>query len=142
MAEDGWREQALCATETFKELAWAAGAENDPSQVFFRVETDSEGKDFKGPKPKMYRLMEARFERLARATCSACPVREDCLFWTLEQEEFPHGIAGGLDARNREALMSSSAPVIEETTCVCGITLFGVKGYTPKACSANCRGKK
>lgn len=144
MAEDSWREQALCASPTFKELAWAAGAENDPSQVFFPVTCDSDGKEFSAKKgrPRQYTLMEARFERLARATCAACPVREECLFWTLENEEFSYGIAGGLDGPNRSALLSSSAPVVEETTCVCGITLFGARGSTPKVCSANCRGEK
>lgn len=144
MAEDSWREQALCASPTFKELAWAAGAENDPSQVFFPVTADSEGREFSSAKgrPRSYTLMEARFERLARATCSACPVRQECLFWTMENEEFAFGIAGGLDAENRDALLSADRPVIEQKQCICGITLFGAKGSTPNACSANCRGEK
>ena len=142
MANDAWRSDALCGTETFKALAWQAGAERDPALIFFPVECDSNGQEFKKGKPKFYRLMEARFERLARATCAACPVREDCLFWTMEQEVEPWGIAGGLDAENRKALLVADNPVIEQKTCTCGITIYGAKGSTPKACSANCKGKK
>lgn len=132
----------LCATETFKELAWAAGAENDPSQVFFPVECDSEGKPFstKKGRPKSYKLMEARFERLARGTCATCPVRLDCLLWTMETEQEPYGIAGGLDAANRIELLASDNPSITEKQCRCGITIYGVGATMPKACNPNCRG--
>lgn len=137
-------EDGLCATETFREIAELAGATRDPSEVFFPVEADSNGKPFsvKKGRPRHYTLMEARFERIARATCAECPVRIDCLYWTMEKEEYPWGIAGGLDATNRSALLSSESPVIEEKTCICGITIFGVPGTTPNACSANCRGEK
>lgn len=135
-------EDGLCASETFKAIAVQAGAERDPSQVFFPVEADSDGRPFSSKKgrPKFYSLMEARFERVARATCAECPVRLECLFWTMEQEQEPYGISGGLDPKNRKALLTN--PTIEETTCTCGITLFGVPGSTPEACSDNCRGVK
>ena len=134
-------EEGLCASETFREIAFLAGARNDPSEVFFEVTETDDGKPVtKAPRHKEYRQRSARFERIARATCAECPVRLECLYWTMEKEEFPYGISGGLDAENRTALLSN--PVIEERTCACGITLFGVPGTTPKSCSANCRGEK
>lgn len=138
-----WHEEALCASDTFRELAYLAGAHKDPSAVFFPVTEDDEGKPFPPDKhrDKRYLMREARFERLARATCSNCPVRLDCLFATMELESEPYGIAGGLDPVNRRALLEDENPRMHKRECSCGIVMYGAKGYVPSACSANCRGK-
>lgn len=45
----------------------------------------------------------------AKALCGACPLREACLETALEYGDFAqHGIAGGLTARERQALKSPS----------------------------------
>lgn len=144
MADDSWREEALCATETFKQLAWRAGAEKDPAQVFFPVTEDDEGKEFPQHvnRAHKYKLREARFERLARATCAECPVRLDCLFSTMELESNAYGIAGGLDAINREELLLQDNPRLHKRECACGIVMFGAKGFVPAKCSDTCKGKK
>jgi hypothetical protein len=142
--DDAWREEALCATPTFKELARLAGACKDPSEVFFPITEDDKGREFPQHKPrdKRYKMREARFERLARTTCAVCPVRLECLFSTMELEEAPYGIAGGMDPENRGALLDQESPRIHKRECVCGIVLYGAKGHVPSACSANCRGAK
>lgn len=138
-----WHEDALCATPTFKEIARNAGVRKDSAEIFFPVTEDDDGKPFPTNKPrhKRYDLMEARFERIARATCAECPVRIDCLLETLELEQFPYGIFGALDPENRTALLEEGGG-LHKRECTCGITIYGVKGHTPEHCSANCRGKK
>jgi hypothetical protein len=44
---------------------------------------------------------QAQVQR-AKAVCSGCPVREQCLAWALEA--LPHGIAGGLTETERQQL--------------------------------------
>jgi len=141
---DQWREEALCAGEAFKELARLAGSAKDPSEVFFPITEDDKGREFPQHKnrDKKYQLKEARFERLARATCAQCPVRLDCLFSTLELEHEAYGIAGGMDAVNRSALLDQDNPRIHKRECGCGTVMYGAKGFVPQACSANCRGAK
>lgn len=144
LTDTNWMEEALCATQSFKQSAFLAGAVKDPSQVFYSITEDDEGKPFRQDRPRhsRYRLREARFERLARATCAECPVRMDCLFYNLELEQEPHGIVGAFDAANRIELMKQDNPRIHKRECRCGIKLYGVKGSVPEACSATCRGEK
>jgi WhiB family redox-sensing transcriptional regulator len=40
----------------------------------------------------------------AKRVCLACPVMETCRQWALEQRE-PHGVWGGLSARERQAIL-------------------------------------
>lgn len=42
----------------------------------------------------------------AKAVCVGCPVRAACLAWALV--ELPHGVAGGLDERERAELRRTS----------------------------------
>jgi len=50
---------------------------------------------------------EAR-ERRAKAICAVCPVREPCLAVALDTRE-PHGIWGGLNETERQALLERRA---------------------------------
>lgn len=139
-----WREDASCATEEFKQAAFLAGAQKDPSQVFFPVTESDEGKEFPPNKHRhpRYKLREARFERLARATCAECPVRLDCLFSTMELESEAYGIAGGLDPVSRSELLIQDKPRMHTRECACGVRLFGAKGFVPEKCNPNCRGER
>jgi len=144
---DPWQDDAACATEAFRERAYLAGATRDPSQVFYPVLEDDEGNEIAPEKRHLkkyarYRLRESRFERLARETCAACPVRKECLFTNMTLENEAHGIVGGLDASNRIALLSDDNPRLEARECQCGITIHGAVGATPEFCSANCRGER
>lgn len=47
-------------------------------------------------------------ERRAKAICGGCPVRTPCLEFALEIRE-PHGIWGGLNEAERQALLATSA---------------------------------
>lgn len=49
-----------------------------------------------------------QLERPARAICSACPVRSDCLEWAMTVGE-KHGIWGGLNPAERKRLADSLA---------------------------------
>jgi WhiB family redox-sensing transcriptional regulator len=46
-------------------------------------------------------------EERAKAVCSSCPVRNQCLSFAMEHEE-PFGVWGGLNAEERRALKSAS----------------------------------
>lgn len=48
-------------------------------------------------------------DALAKDTCQICPVRQACLDWALETKE-PHGVWGGLDERERRALLRRGQP--------------------------------
>lgn len=136
-----WLASALCASEIFKEVAVLAGAQRDPSEIFFPVTETDDGKPVTDkPRHKTYRQRQARFERVARVTCAECPVRLECLFQAMELETEPYGIIGGLDAASRAALLDSDNPTILEGVCRCGVVIFGAKGAMPKVCSASCRG--
>jgi WhiB family redox-sensing transcriptional regulator len=50
---------------------------------------------------------EAR-ERRAKAICAVCPVRDPCLTVALDTRE-PHGIWGGLNETERQALLEPCA---------------------------------
>ena len=50
---------------------------------------------------------EAR-ERRAKAICAVCPVREPCLAVALDTRE-PHGIWGGMNEAERQALLEPRA---------------------------------
>jgi WhiB family redox-sensing transcriptional regulator len=50
----------------------------------------------------------ARRERLAKAICARCDVRENCLRWALAARE-PYGVWGGLSTEEREALLRQPA---------------------------------
>lgn len=141
MASDEWRDEALCATEAFKEAAKLAGVRSDPSEIFFPVTETDDGKPVTNkPRHKTYKQREGRFERIARQTCAECPVWKECLFTNMTLESEPYGIVGRLDAASRVALMESDNPAIIEGECRCGVKLFGAKGAMPKVCSGNCRG--
>jgi len=60
----------------------------------------------------------------------------------MEQEQEAHGIAGGLDAENRNALVDMAKPQMDKRVCGCGVVIHGAKGFTPNKCSATCRGEK
>lgn len=144
MASTAWRDGALCASEGFKKTAKLAGTVRDSSEVFFPVTEDDDGKQFLTGKQRenKYVLREARFERLARATCASCPVRVECLLETMELESHPYGISGGLDAENRMALLDDDNPKLHKRECKCGTIMYGVKGKIPEKCSAICKGDK
>jgi WhiB family redox-sensing transcriptional regulator len=47
-------------------------------------------------------------ERRAKAICATCPVRSPCLTFALDTRE-PHGIWGGLNEAERQALLERRA---------------------------------
>ena len=47
-------------------------------------------------------------ERRAKAICAVCPVREPCLTVALDTRE-PHGIWGGMNEAERQALLEPRA---------------------------------
>ena len=55
--------------------------------------------------PTHFERKEARVarERQAKAVCSMCPVRKECLNYALRIHE-PHGIWGGLNEAERRAI--------------------------------------
>lgn len=55
--------------------------------------------------PAQFERKEARAtrERKAKAVCSTCPVRKECLDYALRTHE-PHGIWGGLNELERRPL--------------------------------------
>ena len=67
---------------------FAACRDIDP-EVFFPFPGDTDGQD------------------AARAICSGCPVRSDCLNWALATGR-DHGVWGGLTEDERRALRRSS----------------------------------
>jgi WhiB family redox-sensing transcriptional regulator len=57
--------------------------------------------------PEIFFATRARAERRAKAICSRCPVRVECLAFALESKvEF--GVWGGLNGRERRALTRQS----------------------------------
>ncbi len=42
----------------------------------------------------------------AKAICTGCPVRRECLEWALDTEQ-PHGVWGGLDEHERHRLRTA-----------------------------------
>jgi hypothetical protein len=137
-----WRDRAACATAEFKEKARLAGVRRDSAEVFFPITEDDRGRQFpKKAKERKYTIKEQRFERVARSACSECPVRVECLLETMELENEPYGIAGGLDAENRAALLDGDGK-LHKRECQCGTVIYGVKGLTPDRCSKSCNGKR
>ncbi|WP_217142966.1 WhiB family transcriptional regulator [Streptomyces sp. AC627_RSS907] len=62
--------------------AWAACRTTDPDELF----------------------VEGAAQNRAKAVCSNCPVRTECLAHALDQE-IEHGIWGGMTARERRSLL-------------------------------------
>lgn len=143
MAKDAWREQALCATETFKEAARNAGATRDSSQVFFPIDSHDDGRPFTPGAHKAAKWIQrsARYEQLARRACSACPVRTECLFYGMEHETESYGIFGGMTAEARMDLLDDPNAKVAKKKCVCGTTIYATAATMPDYCSLNCNRK-
>lgn len=60
--------------------------------------------------PPTFEPKEARREReaKAKAICSGCPVRVECLEWSIAIQE-PHGVWGGLSETERRRVISARA---------------------------------
>ena len=85
---EGTRVTALPAPED-----WQTGAAcRGQSAVIFFAPTHFERKEARAAR-----------ERQAKAVCSACPVRKECLNFALRLRE-PHGIWGGLSEMERRAI--------------------------------------
>lgn len=143
MADDRWRDRALCATETFKQAARNAGATRDPSQVFFPIDSHDDGRPF-GVGVHIagkWKQRQARYDQLARRTCDRCPVRLECLFWGMEKETEPYGVFGGMAADARMDLLDNPKAKMAKKKCACGTTLHGTEATLPKQCSIYCNGK-
>lgn len=48
---------------------------------------------------------------LGRATCAICPVRRDCLLWSLEDKA--PGMYGGVSAKDRKQMWDKKMPLPE-----------------------------
>ena len=71
---------------------WRASCRGEDSSLFF-APNHLESKDDKGAR-----------ERRAKAICAACPVRIECLEYSMRIQE-PHGIWGGLNELERRHLI-------------------------------------
>lgn len=77
--------------------------------------------------------------RDAKRICSGCPVRAECLQFSLDNDE-RFGIWGGLSGRERSRLRNGDLTVLSDQTLwrcgACGVKLMMFKG---RVCSAVCR---
>lgn len=127
-----WLADALCASETFKELAYNAGAHKNPSQVFYG--------NVANPSTKTGKAAKARFATLWRRTCGVCPVRVECRNEAMSYEvEGSHGNVGGLTSEARDDIVDNAADELS-TGCPCGVMLYGSTGHPPPDfCSTRCK---
>ena len=85
----------------------------DGSAPAWRLDAECRGED-----PAMFfapSYFERRAEKLgresrAKAICSRCPVREECLEFALRVRE-PHGVWGGLNEQERRQLLRTRPTV-------------------------------
>lgn len=89
---------ALRRDDQYDEIEWqqAAACRSEQAGAFF-------------PPPHFERKeMRIARERLAKSICRQCPVAEPCLSYALRNRE-PHGVWGGLNEAERNALIAEAS---------------------------------
>lgn len=72
--------------------------------------------------PEIFFASRARAERRAKSICNRCPVRLECLAFAL-QSKVEFGIWGGLNGKERMALLRRSRPTTDWQRRLVGVAV-------------------